>query len=188
MADTECYSDAECKGPNDRFLSKCGSYRDCGNSSQPFKCDLKFNRCLSVRQFKNCKNDNVCTKLEHLFLCQNGLCQNITSAFDCDYHKIQSPVNCKDKRNCIKLQGLYECHDGQCSKVMLNSGAKIRIILVPSFGKNLEQKLEYPKYAVGLYLMVPEVQETQMRFDFVLFFWFLVLDAFFGSGGFWKCS
>ena len=36
-------------------------------------------------------------------------------------------------------------------------------------GKNLEQKLEYPKYAVGFYLMVPEVQETQIQFDFVLF-------------------
>ena len=147
MADTECYSDAECKGPNDRFLSKCGSYRDCGNSSQPFKCDLKFNRCLSVRQFKNCKNDNVCTKLEHLFLCQNGLCQNITSAFDCDYHKIQSPVNCKDKRNCIKLQGLYECHDGQCSKVILNFDAKIQTSNLATFNQKLVlgQKLDVCK-------------------------------------------
>lgn len=38
-------------------------------------------------------------------------------------------------------------------------------------GKNLEQKPEYPKYAVGFYLMVPEVQETLIRFDFVLFNW-----------------
>ena len=36
-------------------------------------------------------------------------------------------------------------------------------------GKNLEQKPEYPKYAVGFYLMVPEVQETLTQFDLVLF-------------------
>ena len=27
--------------------------------------------------------DDVCTNLEHLFLCDNGLCQNITDVFDC---------------------------------------------------------------------------------------------------------
>ena len=73
---------------------------------------------FSVRQYRNCKLDNVCTNLEHLFLCENGLCQNITSAFDCHYTKSQHPVDCKDKRQCITLNGLYECHDGQCAKVI----------------------------------------------------------------------
>ena len=117
IAEKECYSDKDCKGANERFTQKCVSARDCGNSTQPFKCDLKFNRCLSVRQYRNCKKDNVCTNLEHLFLCENGLCQNITSAFDCHYIKSQNTVDCKDKRQCITLNGLYECHDGQCSKV-----------------------------------------------------------------------
>ena len=121
VADTVCYSDAECKSTNDRFLKKCAAYRDCGNSSEPFKCDLKFNRCLSTRQFRNCKNDNVCTNLEHLFLCENGLCQNITSAFDCHYTASQTPVDCKDKRQCITLDGLYHCQDGQCAKVNRNN-------------------------------------------------------------------
>ena len=63
------------------------------------------------------KHDNVCTNLNHLFLCENGLCQNITSVFECHYSQSQKPVNCKDKRNCITLDGLYDCHDGYCAKV-----------------------------------------------------------------------
>ena len=77
---------------------------------------------FSVRQYRNCKLNNVCTNLEHLFLCENGLCQNITSAFDCHYTKSQHPVDCKDKRQCITLNGLYECHDGQCAKVIGHCG------------------------------------------------------------------
>ena len=56
VADTVCYADKDCQAPNARFLEKCEAYRDCGNSSQPFRCDLKFNRCLSVRQYRNCKH------------------------------------------------------------------------------------------------------------------------------------
>ena len=55
VADTVCYADKDCQAVNARFLEKCQAYRDCGNSSEPFRCDLKFNRCLSVRQFRNCK-------------------------------------------------------------------------------------------------------------------------------------
>ena len=122
IAEKECYSDKDCQGANERYIKKCVSERECGNASQPFKCDMKFHRCLSVRQFRNCKFDNVCTNLEHLFLCENGLCQNITSAYDCHYTISQEPnskVDCKDKRQCITLNGLFECHDGQCQKVSL---------------------------------------------------------------------
>jgi hypothetical protein len=119
VANTACDADKDCDSQNERFLEKCLPYQDCGTSDQPFKCDLKFHRCLSTRQFRNCKNDDVCTELEHLFLCENGLCQNITSAFDCEYEESQHPVNCKDKRNCITLNGLFDCHDGQCAKVSI---------------------------------------------------------------------
>ena len=61
--------------------------------------------------------DNKCTDLEHLFLCEDGLCENITSVFDCAYDKVQTPLDCTDKRNCITLDGLYDCKKGQCSKV-----------------------------------------------------------------------
>ena len=81
-----------------------------------------------MRQYRNCKLDNVCTNLEHLFLCENGLCQNITSAFDCHYTKSQHPVDCKDKRQCITLNGLYECHDGQCAKVIGHCGCFLEFL------------------------------------------------------------
>ena len=43
----------------------------------------KAHRCTSARQNRNCKMDDVCTNLDHLFLCDNGLCRNITDVFDC---------------------------------------------------------------------------------------------------------
>ena len=86
-----------------------------------------------MRQYRNCKLDNVCTNLEHLFLCENGLCQNITSAFDCHYTKSQHPVDCKDKRQCITLNGLYECHDGQCAKVIEHCGRFLEFLSKKNF-------------------------------------------------------
>ena len=54
-------------------------------------------------------------------MCKNGLCQNITSVFDCKYDKVQSPpLNCQDKVNCISLEGLFDCKDGVCSKVSVH--------------------------------------------------------------------
>ena len=79
----------------------------------------KNERCVSKRQHTDCKKGQApCNNLDHLFLCKNGLCQNITSVFDCQYNRVQSPpLNCKDKRNCITLEGLYDCKNGMCSKV-----------------------------------------------------------------------
>ena len=61
--------------------------------------------------------------LNNLFLCEKGLCQNITSVFDCKYKNARIPDekekngNCTAKRNCIELEGLYDCKDGMCSQV-----------------------------------------------------------------------
>ncbi len=77
----------------------------------------KSHRCTSVRQHRNCKRDDVCTGLNHLFLCEDGLCQNITDVFSCSYERAKPPLDCTDKRNCITLQGLYDCRKGMCSQV-----------------------------------------------------------------------
>lgn len=92
----------------------------------------KHKKCISKRQHIDCKQDgqNPCRGLNHLFLCKDGLCQNITSAFDCKYDKFETSseqmnvndehcvrCDCKEKRNCITLNGLYDCKNGVCSKV-----------------------------------------------------------------------
>ncbi len=67
---------------------------------------------------RNCKNDDVCNHLNSLFLCEKGLCQNISTVYDCVFEKVISiPVDCHDKRNCLNLQGLYDCKDGICHRV-----------------------------------------------------------------------
>ena len=117
IAHTECDHDSDCSGCNDRFFDKCERY-DCGNRSVlPYKCDQKVARCTSVRQYRNCKNDHVCTALERLFLCENGLCQNVTDVFDCSYDTVGPVHDCTDKRNCIYLQGLFDCKNGKCAQV-----------------------------------------------------------------------
>ena len=92
----------------------------------------KHKKCISKRQHIDCKQDgqNPCRDLNHLFLCKDGLCQNITSAFDCKYEQFESSTeqtnkedcvrcDCNEKRNCITLNGLYDCKSGFCSKVSM---------------------------------------------------------------------
>jgi len=116
----ECKRDSDCSGLNARFLSKCGRY-DCGlNANGPFACDAKSGLCISKRQHYNCKEDGACVNLRRLFLCEEGLCQNITSVYDCAFTATEAPLDCTDKRNCIALDGLYDCQRGMCSKVRKN--------------------------------------------------------------------
>ncbi len=112
----ECNRDSDCETLNERFFEKCGAY-DCGRSTRPFRCDESARRCVSARQHFNCKLDDVCTRLDNLFECENGLCQNITSVFDCDFQREDFIYDCTDKRNCITLQGIFHCTNGRCAKV-----------------------------------------------------------------------
>jgi len=53
-------------------------------------------------------------------MCEEGLCQNISTIYDCTYDRIINvPLDCHDKRNCLNLQGLFDCQDGVCYKVTL---------------------------------------------------------------------
>ena len=111
----------------------------------------KHKKCISKRQHIDCKQDgqNPCRDLNHLFLCKDGLCQNITSAFDCKYEQFESSTeqtnkedcvrcDCNEKRNCITLNGLYDCKSGFCSKVSM--------YILSSFhdnGKNIMQEYNF---------------------------------------------
>ena len=94
------------------------------------KCNVvqKHNQCVSKRQHFDCtEGANPCMNLNNLFLCEKGLCQNITSVFDCKYKNARIPDekekngNCTAKRNCIELEGLYDCKEGMCSQVRSHS-------------------------------------------------------------------
>ena len=66
----------------------------------------------------NCARDNACTSLDQLFLCEAGVCWNITAAFSCSWaaEDMEPALDCYYKRNCIELEGMYSCQAGQCSK------------------------------------------------------------------------
>ena len=116
------FRDQDCAALNTRFFSKCDAY-DCGKSTRPFICDQSAGKCVSRRQHFNCKLDDVCTYLDETFQCENGLCQNITSMYDCAFDDrnvaaaADETYDCTDKRNCITLQGLFHCRRGRCAKI-----------------------------------------------------------------------
>eukprot|EP00095_Tigriopus_kingsejongensis_P002661 maker-scaffold1023_size69924-snap-gene-0.12 protein:Tk02661 transcript:maker-scaffold1023_size69924-snap-gene-0.12-mRNA-1 annotation:"PREDICTED: hypothetical protein LOC100747979" len=112
-----CVADSDCNSLNQRFFSKCSKY-DCGTLERPFRCDSKVHRCVSVRQYRNCKNDDICTDLHHLFHCHDGLCQNVTSVFECTIGELGPPLDCRDKRNCITLKGYFMCTHGVCRQLI----------------------------------------------------------------------
>lgn len=37
VEDKVCYKDEDCHQLNDRFLSKCSKYQDCGHLKNPFR-------------------------------------------------------------------------------------------------------------------------------------------------------
>ena len=66
----------------------------------------------------NCARDNACSSLDQLFLCELGVCWNITSAFSCTWRPedTEPALDCYYKRNCIELDGMFNCQAGHCSK------------------------------------------------------------------------
>ena len=42
--------------------------------------------------------------------CDNGLCQNITSVYSCQFNSTANETyDCTDRRNCISITGLFYC-------------------------------------------------------------------------------
>ena len=47
--------------------------------------EMDHKRCIELEDIvdkeKSCKRDQECSDLEHLFLCENGICNNITDVY-----------------------------------------------------------------------------------------------------------
>ena len=86
----------------------------------------------------NCKDDHQCTRLEKLFICEDGRCRNITSAYSCQWDETEAerPVNCAKKRNCVELEGKYSCVEGWCSRIP-HWKCERRCLNIPTPGKNV---------------------------------------------------
>ena len=108
--------DEDCEGVNKRFKEKCVDYRDCPPDEKVFVCEQK--QCVSHREVRNCKRDGQCVDLEDQYLCDNGLCQNLSRVMECHYAQTGDTFDCTDKRNCITITGLFHCNAGLCTQVL----------------------------------------------------------------------
>ena len=90
---------------------------------------MRIEWCENTDTCNNCKNiDNYqCSALEKVFQvaiyeavmlmlkssllqCDNGLCQNITSVYSCQFNSTANETyDCTDRRNCISITGLFYC-------------------------------------------------------------------------------
>eukprot|EP00090_Calanus_glacialis_P002363 TRINITY_DN11756_c0_g1_i1.p1 TRINITY_DN11756_c0_g1~~TRINITY_DN11756_c0_g1_i1.p1 ORF type:complete len:463 (+),score=131.42 TRINITY_DN11756_c0_g1_i1:108-1496(+) len=73
----------------------------------------------SLTNSRNCAKDHHCTSLDQMFMCEAGMCTNITDVFSCTWapEDAEPPLNCFYKRNCVELDGMYSCTDGYCSRL-----------------------------------------------------------------------
>ena len=94
--------------------------------------DLEFSGCsaatekhcesldIKAVEQRNCKEDHQCTHLDRMFMCEVGLCYNISSVYSCFYDDEDAdwpPVSCGNKRNCVELTGMFHCTSGMCRRV-----------------------------------------------------------------------
>ena len=46
--------------------------------------------CVSRRETLNCKLEGECVNMEAQFLCDNGLCHNVSRVMSCQYSEVMS--------------------------------------------------------------------------------------------------
>jgi len=68
---------------------------------------------------RNCAKDHHCTSLDGMWMCEEGICKNITEVYSCSWapEDAEPSLNCFYKRNCVELDGMYSCIDGLCSRL-----------------------------------------------------------------------
>ena len=73
---------------NERFLERCQKYRNCPDLQDPpvFVCQQQT--CVSRRETLNCKVEGECVNMEQQFLCDNGLCHNVSRVMSCHYTQV----------------------------------------------------------------------------------------------------
>ena len=73
---------------NKRFLERCQKYRNCPDLQEPpvFVCQQQT--CVSRRETLNCKLEGECVNMEQQFLCDNGLCHNVSRVMSCHYSQV----------------------------------------------------------------------------------------------------
>ena len=110
---------------------------------------MRIEWCENSDTCSNCKNiDNYqCSALEKVFQvaicdammlvltcsmlqCDNGLCQNITSVYSCQFNSTANETyDCTDRRNCISITGLFYC---QVSLQCFSFGTIVTIVVTLS--------------------------------------------------------
>ena len=55
---------------------------------------LYDSQCVSRRESLNCKLEGECVDMEDQFLCDNGLCQNVSRVMDCQYTQVSNMYTC----------------------------------------------------------------------------------------------
>ena len=73
---------------NQRFLERCQKYRNCPESWEPPVFVCQQHTCVSRRETLNCKLEGECVNMEAQFLCDNGLCHNVSRVMSCQYSEV----------------------------------------------------------------------------------------------------
>jgi len=101
------------------------SVRQNGTDIEFEECQVhEHKKCIVMADVKekkkNCKIDLECITMNHLFLCEMGICQNITDVYSCSWRPedTEPSLNCQHKRHCVELDGMYNCINGRCTRLL----------------------------------------------------------------------
>lgn len=81
-----------------------------------------------------------CRNLTGTFNCSEGICFNITDAFECVFSDTDPPLKCSGRRGkitCIDIDGLFNCDRGMCEKIRTPYNCDRRCVDIPTRNKNV---------------------------------------------------
>ncbi|XP_075226948.1 tipE homolog 3 phospholipid transfer protein [Lycorma delicatula] len=117
--------------------------RQNGSSLLLANCTNSANKtCYGIDQ-ENAKKSRCiadeCRNLTGTFNCTQGMCINITDAFECVFKDTDPPLKCSGRRgkiNCIDIDGLQNCNRGTCEKIRTPYNCDRRCVDIPTRNKN----------------------------------------------------
>ncbi|KAK9718934.1 hypothetical protein QE152_g22988 [Popillia japonica] len=118
--------------------------RHNGSSLLLANCTNTANKtCYGIDQ-ENAKRSRCiadeCKNLTGTFNCTQGMCVNITDAFECIFTETDPPLKCSGRRGkitCIDLDGLFNCKRGTCEKIRVPYNCDRRCVDIPTRNKNV---------------------------------------------------